>query len=103
MLRKKTDKPRRKYDNEFKADVLKMVLAGRPVQEIASSLGITTGMIYKWRVSQTSIATGSQTLNPIGGFAVTWADHERVKGRLREVEQERDILKKALGIFSREI
>jgi transposase len=35
--------------------------------------------------------------------AVPGAEHERIKARLREVEQERDILKKALGIFSRGI
>jgi len=35
--------------------------------------------------------------------SVPGAEHERVKARLREVEQERDILKKALGIFSRGI
>jgi len=40
---------------------------------------------------------------PIVIPVVSGAEHERIKARLREVEQERDILKKALGIFSRGI
>jgi transposase len=42
-------------------------------------------------------------LVPVVTADVSAAEHERIKTRLREVEQERDILKKALGIFSRGI
>ena len=103
MLGKKLDKPRRKYDAEFKEDVLKMVLTGRPVQEVATSLGINVGMIHKWRAQQTGTLGSAQPLIPIVVPAVSGVEHERIKARLREVEQERDILKKALGIFSRGI
>ena len=103
MLGKKLDKPRRKYDAEFKDDVLKMVFSGRPVQEIASSLGINVSMIHKWRAQHTDAHGLSQPPMPIVVPAVSGVEHERVKARLREVEQERDILKKALGIFSRGI
>jgi len=101
MLGKKSGKPRRKYDAEFKEDVLRMVFTGRPVQEIATSLGITVGMIHKWRAQGTP--GSSQPLAPIVVPGVSGVEHERIKARLREVEQERDILKKALGIFSRGI
>jgi transposase len=103
MLGKKLDKPRRKYDEEFKADVLKMVFSGKPVQEIATSLGINANIIHKWRSRHTDARGLSQPLMPTVVPAVSGAEHERVKARLREVEQERDILKKALGIFSRGI
>ncbi len=103
MLGKKSDKPRRKYDAEFKEDVLKMASAGRPVQEIATSLGINVGMVHKWRAKQAGAAGQSRPLMPVIIPAVSGVEHERIKARLREVEQERDILKKALGIFSRGI
>ena len=103
MLGKKLDKPRRKYDAEFKEDVLKMVFNGRPVQEVAASLGINVSMIHKWRARHTGALEASQPLVPIVIPVVSGAEHERIKARLREVEQERDILKKALGIFSRGI
>jgi len=49
MLGKKLDKPRRNYDAEFRADVLKMVFSGRSVVEVATSLGIRENLIHKWK------------------------------------------------------
>jgi len=103
MLGKKSKKPRRKYDAEFKEDVLKMVLGGRPVQEIATSLGINVGLVHKWKAERAGARGSSQPMVPIAVSDVSGVEHERIKARLREVEQERDILKKALGIFSRGI
>ena len=80
-----------------------MVFAGRPAQDVATSLGINVGMIHKWRAQHTESKGSSRPLVPIAVLTVSGAEHERVKARLREVEQERDILKKALGIFSRGI
>ena|SRR5882724_9492158 len=104
MLGKKLDKPRRKYDEEFKKDVLKMITGGRPVQEVSRSLGINANMIHRWKSEYNqSLGTISSTGDIVIIPPVSGAEHERVKTRLREVEQERDILKKALGIFSRGI
>ena len=104
MIGKKLDKPRRKYDAEFKNDVIKMIISGRPVQEISHSLGINSNMVHRWK----SEYNQSLGVLPLSGDVivippVSGAEHERTKARLREVEQERDILKKALGIFSRGI
>ena len=96
-------KPRRKYDAEFKEDVLKMVFTGRPVQEIATSLGINVGLVHKWKSQHAGAQGPSQALVQVVVADVSAVEHERIKTRLREVEQERDILKKALGIFSRGI
>ena len=79
-----------------------MIAAGRPVPEIARSLGIGENIIYRWRKkaldsSQTTVeATESSTPSQ-----VSLAEHLALQKRLREVEMERDILKKAVGIFSR--
>src|SRR3954452_25191175 len=40
---------RRKYDASFKQEVLQMVLNGRPVSEVAQSLGIGENIIYRWK------------------------------------------------------
>lgn len=104
MSGKKAADARRKYDDEFKRDVLKMVSGGRSVQDVSNSLGLNTGMVHRWRAEQNQPVGTVKSLAQDGiGPEVSRADHERVKARLREVEQERDILKKALGIFSRGI
>jgi transposase len=104
MEKKKTGRIRREYDAEFRADVLKMVFSGRSVAEVAESLGIRENLIHKWK-SRYKASAGPVTPLPgdPGVVSVSSEEYERVKARLREVEQERDILKKALGIFSRGI
>jgi len=103
MRAKGTEKRRRKYDSEFKAEVLKMVLNGRSVREVSESLGIGENLIYRWksqsRGRNLAEPGGSSAANP--GSNISVGDYERLQARLREAEQERDILKKALGIFSR--
>jgi transposase len=103
MSGKKTGPPRRKYDEEFKRDVIKMLLAGRSVQDVSQSLGINSNMVHRWKAEQNGAGGTTKSLPDVVIPTVSGAEHERIKARLREVEQERDILKKALGIFSRGI
>jgi transposase len=107
MQGKKSDKPRRKYDAEFKSDVVKMVMKGRSIRELSVSMDLNENMIHRWRseynASIGSLPKSTMSANTVDIPSVSGAEHERIKARLREVEQERDILKKALGIFSRGI
>ena len=98
-------KIRRKYDSSFKEDVLKMITAGRPIVEVSKALGISASLIRRWYKT-----TDSNASNPAKNGAQSSTFYpdaheqiERLKGELRRTEQERDILKKALGIFSRGI
>ena len=90
---------RRKYDASFRDEVLRMVMNGRPVSEVAQSLGIGENLIYKWksRSSQQPAAVGKEN-----SLTVIAEEQQALLRRIRELEQERDILKKALGIFSRQ-
>ena len=102
MQDKNAQKSRRKYDASFKAEVVNMIAAGRSVPDIARSLGIGENIIYRWRreainATPTTLPLQSTTLPS----QVSLAEHLALQKRLRELEMERDILKKALGIFSR--
>lgn len=83
---------RRRYDEDFKASALKMVEEGRSVSDVSRALGIPENMLYRWK-STVGKTNGS-------GDEIQ-LELERLKRQLRQVEQERDILKKALSIFSR--
>ena len=92
---------RRKYDREFKVEAVKLVTGGgRSVAEVARNLGIHENLLYKWREKYTEDMAhafpGKGRLKP--------AEEEvrRMKRELADVTQERDILKKALAIFSKE-
>lgn len=101
MKEKTTGAKRRKYDASFKEEVLRMVAAGRPVTEVAQSLGIGENLIYKWKSRSTASsqqpAAVSKDNSPLSS-----QDQQPLLRRIRELEQERDILKKALAIFSRQ-
>jgi transposase len=94
MEEKQTTKQRRKYDSAFKEEVLKMVMNGRPVAEVAQALGVGENLIYYWKKRYIK-ALDSKGMDNNEERAV-------LNKRIRDLEMERDILKKALGIFSRQ-
>jgi len=98
MEQKPSKKRHRKYDADFKKEVLKMIESGRSVTDISQSLGIGSNLIYTWIKRSKSSSTDARPTNSV--FAL---DQEKLSmhKRIRELEMERDILKKALGIFSR--
>jgi transposase len=98
MESKKTKPSRRKYDAIFKQDVLKMIESGRSVPDVADSLGVSSSLVYRWVKTLTALDPEIQKDNSPLVF-----DPEKValQKKIRELEMEREILKKALGIFSR--
>lgn len=101
-MERKTEQKRRKYDADFKKEVLNMVQNGRSVLDISESLGIGANLIHKWKSRYNSAI--SPTLKPIAPIpeTISCIEHEKLRAKVKQLEQERDILKKALGIFSRE-
>ena len=95
MSEKNLKKSRRKYDAAFKEEVLRMVFSGRPVNEVAQSLGIGENIIYRWKSRYKLQEHQGETKS------VNFYEVEALNKRIKELEMERDILKKALGIFSR--
>ena len=103
MKEKNTGAKRRKYDASFKEEVLRMIAAGRPASEVAQSLGIGEHLIYKWKSRSTDSSQQPATVSKGNSPVVALReDPQALFKRIRELEQERDILKKALGIFSRQ-
>ena len=85
--------PRRKYDDEFKNEAVRLVTVGqRSVPDVARSLGISENLLYRWKGHS----------KPSGqANGVSQQEYDQLREQLRQTEQERDILKKALSIFSR--
>jgi transposase len=98
METKTGKRSRRKYDADFKKEVLKMIESGRGVPDVAQSLGIGTNLIYQWIKHSKANGNSSQKSSSVSFDAEKVAMHKKIK----DLEMERDILKKALGIFSRQ-
>ena len=84
----KAVKPRRKYDDAFKQQTLQLLRQGQSVPAVAQALGVSEGLLYRWK----------HTLRP----SAVEQELEQLRQKLKQVETERDILKKALSIFSRQ-
>ncbi len=98
-----SSEPRRKFDQDFKRNaVLLCAEPGRSVVEAAKNLGIGKDLLYRWRREYHS--ANGQYVFPGNGVEALNPDQKRIRElekKLRDTEMERDILKKAMAIFSR--
>lgn len=93
MEKKKDVRKRRKYDENFKSEILKMIDSGKSVQEISRTFGIGENLVYKW------LTESKSNLNP--SELSSFNEIESLKKQLKIAETERDILKKAIAIFGK--
>jgi transposase len=93
----------RKYTEEFKLEALALLKQGKKrAGQIERELGITPGLLLKWRARYQAVAKGNGEvhLEP-SDLEAAKAEIHRLQQKLAEVEEEREILKKAVNIFSR--
>jgi len=91
---------RRKYDRQFKIEAVRLVTEERRrASEVAGDLGIHVNLIYLWK-KQLS-ADGDEAFPGLGKLKSSDAELRRLQRELADVKEERDILKKALAIFSK--
>ena len=96
---------RRQFTDEFKREaVALLVSSGRPLLQIASELGISPSMLRNWRHRSEGRNAGS-ALRPISAPAPHSAldavsEISRLRRENDRLRMERDILKKAVAIFS---
>jgi transposase len=79
----------RKYDEEFKREAVRKIHDGQSVVSVSRELGVAESLLHKWKRD----------------YLESSSDEERevvaLKKRIRELEMERDILKKAALIFGK--
>jgi len=93
---------RRKYDRDFKQNAIRLTEEpGRTVAEVAENLGIGKDFLYRWRREQR--ARQGLAFSGNGREALTFQQQKirELEKKLKDTEMERDILKKAMAIFSR--
>lgn len=93
----------RKYTEEFKLEALELLKSsGKSARQIERELGITPGLLVKWRDRYQVIAKDAdQTHLALSDMEAAKREIKRLQRRLAEVEEEREILKKTINIFSR--
>jgi transposase len=96
---------RRHFTDEFKTEAVALLASsGRPLLQIAGELGISPSMLRNWRTRSGGQKAGS-ALHPRPALAASsisdpTAEISRLRRENDRLRMERDILKKAVAIFS---
>ena len=92
-------KERKQYSREFKQEAVRLLeTSGKSASQLERELGIGKGNLWRWRLK---LAADGKDAFP--GHGRLTPEQERLRQLERELEivrQERDILKKAVAIFS---
>jgi transposase len=93
----------RTYTEEFKLEALELLKSsGKKAGQIERDLGITPGLLTKWRNRYQIISKGIDDIHlEPSDFEAAKREIKRLQRRLAEVEEDRAILKKTISIFSR--
>ena len=93
----------RRYTEEFKLETLELLKSsGKTARQIERDLGITPGLLVKWRDRYQVIAKDADQAHlALSDMEAAKREIQRLRRRLAEVEEEREILKKTINIFSR--
>ena len=99
-----TQKTRREFTNEFKREAVVLLRdSGRPLTQVAAELGLEPSVLRRWRSLANEVGQAASAVRPAAVAAAVSAEQLEIRHLRRERERaqmERDILKKAVGIFS---
>jgi len=79
----------RKYDEDYKREAVKKIHDGQSVASVARELGVAESLLHNWKRRKMEVSSDSEKEVIV------------LRKKLREVEMERDILKKAALIFGK--
>jgi len=92
---------RQTFDDEFKLMTIALCDTGKSVNEVSKELDIRSELVRRWK--REFGRSGSGSFSGHGNANLTSEQREiaTLKKQLREAELEKDILKKAVSIFSK--
>lgn len=92
-------KQKRQYDASFKQEALRLLeYSGKSVREIEDELGITAGLLHKWKVRYKLHETTGE-VKPSDERELA-SENRRLRRELELVKAERELLKKVVKLFS---
>jgi transposase len=101
QLRKPT-RERASYTEEYKREALELWRAsGRSAAKVASELGIRAPLLYRWaRLERLKAEETKTNVKPSRSLEALEAENRRLRAENAKLLEQREILKKSLGILS---
>lgn len=92
-------KVQKTYTAEFKCEAVRLAqTSGKPIAQIARELGVADSSIHQWRKELAE--RGTEAFPGSGHQTALEEENRRLKRELERTRQERDILKKTVGLFA---
>ena len=92
---------RRTFTREFKLNAVELSYQRENIVELANELKIRPELLYRWRSEFASYEGASFPGNGNKKLTEEHKEIARLQKELADMKMERDILKKAVGIFSK--
>ncbi len=84
-----------RYPEEFKRQIIDLYLSGKSVTELANEYGLVEQTIYKWKKFY------APTIQVDENQTISVKEYKDLQKKMRELEMENEILKKATAIFAK--
>ena len=95
---------RQRFTKEFKLEAVRLLERGeKPAAQLALELGVARNQLYKWQAQLQATGTDKAFRGPGGKRITELSELERLQRELKQVTEERDILKKAAAYFAKEL
>ena len=95
---------RTRHTKEFKLEAIRLLELGqKSATDLALELGIKRSQLHKWQLQLRTKGTDNAFRGPGAKPLSEYSEIERLKRELKQVTEERDILKKAAAYFAREL
>lgn len=96
-----TKRERKTYTREFKCEAVRLAEeSSLPMAQVARQLGIHRNMLANWRKEMVKL--DEKDFSGDGAGSTSEEELEKLRQEVKLLRQERDVLKKALAIISRE-
>ena len=96
----------KRFSREFKEEAVRLLLtSGKTAEGLGRELGVTGASLIQWKKEALRNGDHPETAKPQGlrvNYAILEQENLRLKQELATVRQEREILKKSLGILSQD-
>ena len=90
---------RRRFTSEFKTEAVRLLEeSGRPLQAIAEELGVHANQLRTWRNEHLAAGSAEALARQKAGAA----ELARLRRENKRLEQENEILRRAVAFFARE-
>ena len=92
-------KKRRQFDRAFKLEAIRLISEdGRSATSVARDLGVSPNLLYRWK--QQFLDNQGVAFVGTGNLTPDQAELRRLQVENADLREERDILKKAISVFS---